>query len=356
MVGFALMAVALEGRLLYLQAVDKEFLSAQGDSRHLANVNISAHRGPITDRHGEMLAVSTPVDSIAADPQEMGPAMNRLAELALALGMGESSLARKITSNPDRQFIWLRRHMRPDLAAQVMQLGIPGIETRREYHRYYPSGEVTSHVIGFTNIDDWGQEGLELAFNYYLEGKEGSKRVLRDRFRRTIQDVELIDPAQPGRTLATSLDLRLQYLAYRELKQAVQDNGANSGSIVILDVETGEVLAMVNQPSYNPNDGAQRKPGPIRNRAVTDIFEPGSSFKPFVVAAALESGRYQADSLIDTSPGFVEVSGSVVIKDPSNLGEIDVTTVLAKSSNVGMTKIALGLGQQDLWTVLSDFG
>ena len=186
MVGFALMAVALEGRLLYLQAVDKEFLSAQGDSRHLVDVAISAHRGPITDRHGEMLAVSTPVDSIAADPQEMGPAMNRLAELALALGMGESSLARKITSNPDRQFIWLRRHMRPDLAAQVMQLGIPGIETRREYRRYYPSGEVTSHVIGFTNIDDWGQEGLELAFNHYLEGKEGSKRVLRDRFRRTI--------------------------------------------------------------------------------------------------------------------------------------------------------------------------
>ena len=356
MVGFALMAVALEGRLLYLQAVDKEFLSAQGDSRHLVNVNISAHRGPITDRHGEMLAVSTPVDSIGVNPQKIRSAMNRLAELALALDTDEGSLARKITSNLDRQFIWLERHLRPDLAARVMQLGIPGIETRREYHRYYPSGEVTSHVIGFTNIDDWGQEGLELAFNHYLEGKEGSKRVLRDRFRRTIQDVELIDPAQPGRTLATSLDLRLQYLAYRELKQAVQDNGANSGSVVILDVETGEVLAMVNQPSYNPNDGAQRKPGPIRNRAVTDIFEPGSSFKPFVVAAALESGRYQADSLIDTSPGFVKVSDSVVIEDPNNLGEIDVTTVLAKSSNVGMTKIALELGQQDLWTVLSDFG
>ena len=356
MMGFALMAVALGGRLLYLQAVDKEFLSAQGDSRHLVDVAISAHRGPITDRHGEMLAVSTPVDSIAANPQKIRPAMNRLAELALALDLDEGLLARKIMSNLDRQFIWLERHLRPDSAARVMQLGIPGIETRREYRRYYPSGEVTSHVIGFTNIDDWGQEGLELAFNHYLEGKEGSKRVLRDLLGRTVQDVELIDPAQPGRTLATSLDLRLQYLAYRELKQAVQDNGANSGSVVILDVETSEVLAMVNQPSYNPNDGAQRKPGPIRNRAVTDIFEPGSSFKPFVVAAALESGRYQADSLIDTSPGFVKVSDSVVIEDPNNLGEIDVTTVLAKSSNVGMTKIALELGQQDLWTVLSDFG
>ncbi len=356
MVGFALMAVALEGRLLYLQAVDKEFLSAQGDSRHLVDVAISAHRGPITDRHGEMLAVSTPVDSIAANPQKIRPAMNRLAELALALDLDEGLLAQKIMSNLDRQFIWLERHLRPDSAARVMQLGIPGIETRREYRRYYPSGEVTSHAIGFTNIDDWGQEGLELAFNHYLEGKEGSKRALRDLLGRTVQDVELIDPAQPGRTLVTSLDLRLQYLAYRELKQAVQDNGANSGSVVILDVETGEVLAMVNQPSYNPNDGAQRKPGPIRNRAVTDIFEPGSSFKPFVVAAALESGRYQADSLIDTSPGFVEVSGSVVIEDPNNLVEIDVTTVLAKSSNVGMTKIALELGQQDLWTVLSDFG
>jgi len=356
MMGFALMAVALGGRLLYLQAVDKEFLSAQGDSRHLVDVAIPAHRGPITDRHGEMLAVSTPVDSIAANPQKIRPAMNRLAELALALDLDEGLLAQKIMSNLDRQFIWLERHLRPDSAARVMQLGIPGIETRREYRRYYPSGEVTSHVIGFTNIDDWGQEGLELAFNHYLEGKEGSKRVLRDLLGRTVQDVELIDPAQPGRTLATSLDLRLQYLAYRELKQAVQDNGANSGSVVILDVETSEVLAMVNQPSYNPNDGAQRKPGPIRNRAVTDIFEPGSSFKPFVVAAALESGRYQADSLIDTSPGFVKVSDSVVIEDPNNLGEIDVTTVLAKSSNVGMTKIALELGQQDLWTVLSDFG
>ncbi len=356
MMGFALMAVALGGRLLYLQAVDKEFLSAQGDSRHLVDVAIPAHRGPITDRHGEMLAVSTPVDSIAANPQKIRLAMNRLAELALALDLDEGLLAQKIMSNLDRQFIWLERHLRPDSAARVMQLGIPGIETRREYRRYYPSGEVTSHVIGFTNIDDWGQEGLELAFNHYLEGKEGSKRVLRDLLGRTVQDVELIDPAQPGRTLATSLDLRLQYLAYRELKQAVQDNGANSGSVVILDVETSEVLAMVNQPSYNPNDGAQRKPGPIRNRAVTDIFEPGSSFKPFVVAAALESGRYQADSLIDTSPGFVKVSDSVVIEDPNNLGEIDVTTVLAKSSNVGMTKIALELGQQDLWTVLSDFG
>ena len=356
MMGFVLMAIALEGRLLYLQTVDREFLSAQGDSRHFVNVKISAHRGPITDRHGEVLAVSTPVDSIGANPQKIRPAMNRLAELALALDIDEGSLTRKITSNLDRQFILLKRHLRPDLAARIVQLGIPGIETRREYHRYYPSGEVTSHVIGFTNIDDWGQEGLELAFNHYLEGEEGSKRVLKDRFRRTIQDVELIDPAQPGRTLATSLDLRLQYLAYRELKQAVQDNGANSGSVVILDVETGEVLAMVNQPSYNPNDGAQRKPGPIRNRAVTDIFEPGSSFKPFVVAAALESGRYHADSLIDTSPGFVEVSDSVVIEDPNNLGEIDLTTVLAKSSNVGMTKIALELGQQDLWTVLSDLG
>lgn len=356
MMGFALMAVALGGRLLYLQAVDKEFLSAQGDSRHLVDVAISAHRGPITDRHGEMLAVSTPVDSIAANPQKIRSAMNRLAELALALDLDEGLLAQKIMSNLDRQFIWLERHLRPDSAARVMQLGIPGIETRREYRRYYPSGEVTSHAIGFTNIDDWGQEGLELAFNHYLEGKEGSKRVLRDLLGRTVQDVELIDPAQPGRTLVTSLDLRLQYLAYRELKQAVQDNGANSGSVVILDVETSEVLAMANQPSYNPNDGAQRKPGPIRNRAVTDIFEPGSSFKPFIVAAALESGRYQADSLIDTSPGFVKVSDSVVIEDPNNLGEIDVTTVLAKSSNVGMTKIALELGQQDLWTVLSDFG
>ncbi|MGE4659124.1 MAG: penicillin-binding transpeptidase domain-containing protein [Gammaproteobacteria bacterium] len=356
LVGFALMAAALEGRMFYLQVVNKEFLSAQGNDRHLNDVKISAHRGSITDRHGEMLAVSTPVDSIGVDPHKIKPELGRLAELARALEMDEGLLERRITSSLDKKFILLRRHMRPDFAARVMQLGIPGLETRREYHRYYPSGEVTGHVIGFTDIDDWGQEGLELAFNHWLKGEDGVKRVMKDRLERIIQDVELVSPSRPGRTLVTSLDLRLQYLAYRELQQAVVDKSANAGSVVILDVDTGEVLAMVNQPSYNPNNRAQLQGARIRNRAVTDIFEPGSSFKPLIIAAALESGRYQADSLIDTSPGFIEVGGNFIITDTSNLGEVDVTTVLAKSSNVGITKIALDLERQSLWTVLSDLG
>jgi cell division protein FtsI (penicillin-binding protein 3) len=284
------------------------------------------------------------------------PAMDRLGELAEVLELDEDWLARRVTSSPDREFVYLRRHLRPDHAARALQLGLPGVATLREYRRYYPAGEVAGHVLGFTDIDDSGQEGLELAFDYWLRGETGSKRVIQDRLGRIIEDVERIHPARPGKTLAASIDLRLQYLAYRELKRAVTENGALSGSVVILDATTGEVLAMVNQPSYNPNDRSQLDVARYRNRAVTDIFEPGSSFKPFVVAAALESGRYQPDSKVDTSPGYLRVGGKVLTQDHNNLGEIDVTTLLAKSSNVGAAKLALELEQESLWAVLSSFG
>jgi len=354
--GFACAGVILEGRVLYLQVLEKDFLSAQGDDRHLRTLQISAHRGTITDRHGEPLAVSTPVDSVWANPQEVKPAMERLGELADVLEVEEDWLARRITSSLDREFVYLRRHLRPDHAARALQLGLPGVATLREYRRYYPAGEVVGHLIGFTNIDDQGQEGLEFEFDFWLQGESGSKRVLQDRLGRVIEDVELISPSRPGRTLTTSVDLRLQYLAYRELKRAITDNGAVSGSVVILDATTNEVLAMVNQPSYNPNDRAQLEASRYRNRAVTDIFEPGSSFKPFVVAAALETGKYHADSIIDTSPGYLRVDGKVLTQDYNNLGKIDVTTVLAKSSNVGAAKLALELDRGDLWSVLSRFG
>ena len=346
----------LEGRILYLQVLKKDFLSAQGDDRHVRTVQISAHRGSITDRHGEPLAVSTPVDSIWANPQELKPAMERLGELARALELDEDWLARRITSSLDREFVYLRRHLRPDHAVQVQQLGIPGVATLREYRRYYPAGEVVGHLIGFTNIDDIGQEGLEYEFDYWLRGESGAKRVIQDRLGRVIEDVELVSPSRPGKALRASLDLRLQYLAYRELKQAITENGALSGSVVILDAQTGEVLAMVNQPSYNPNNRAQLDASRYRNRAATDIFEPGSSFKPFVIAAALESGRYGPDSIVDTSPGFLRVDGKVITQDNNNLGKIDVTTILAKSSNVGAAKLALELDQRDLWAALSRFG
>jgi cell division protein FtsI (penicillin-binding protein 3) len=348
--------VMLEGRVFYLQVFKKDFLSAQGDNRHMRTVQISAHRGSITDRNGEPLGVSTPVDSVWVNPQELKPAMNRLGELASILELDEDWLARRITSNPEKEFVYLRRHMQPEHAARALQAGIPGIATQREYRRYYPAGEVAGHIVGFTNIDDVGQEGLEYEFDYWLRGETGAKRVIRDRLGRVIEDVELVAPSRPGKILRASLDLRIQYLAYRELKKAITDNQALSGSVVVLDVETGEVLAMVNQPSYNPNDRAQFDASRYRNRAVTDIFEPGSSIKPFIVAAALESGRYEASSIIDTSPGHLRVGGRVITQDSRNLGEIDVTTILAKSSNVGAAKLALDLDQEFLWSSLSKFG
>jgi cell division protein FtsI (penicillin-binding protein 3) len=353
---FACGAVALEARMLYLQLFDHEFLAAQGDDRHIRTVQISAHRGPIVDRNGELLAVSTPVDSIWANPGELRTELDRIDALAGVLELDPAALARRITSNLDREFVYLARHLSPANAARVLSLGLPGVYTQREYRRYYPNGEVTGHLLGFTDIDDAGQEGLELAFDYWLSGATGAKRIVRDRFGRIVEDVDLIRAPRDGRELRTSVDLRLQYLAYRELKRAVTENGAASGSVVILEPHTGEVLAMVNQPTFNPNDRAQRADAEIyRNRAVTDIFEPGSAFKPFVLAAALESGRFSADSIVDTTPGYVEVGGET-FEDPRNLGPITLTTLLARSSNVGAVKLALQLEPRELWSTLTRFG
>ena len=346
LVGFALCAAALEGRILYLQLVDKDFLEGQANDRHLRTVQISAHRGSLTDRFGEPLAVSTPVDSIYANPKELKTALDRLGELAALLDQDDAWLARRITSNLEREFVFLARHVVPATAQQVLALGLPGVGTVREYRRYYPAGEVTGHVIGFTNVDDRGQEGLEAAFDHWLKGESGSKRVLQDRRGQVIRDVELLQAARPGRDLRTSIDLRIQYLAYRELKAAVSDSRALSGSVVVLDPRTGEVLAMVNQPAYNPNDRSQYRPENYRNRAVTDIFEPGSSFKPLVMAAALESGAYNPRSIIDTSPGSMSINNRIITEDKSKFGRIDLTTVLAQSSNVGAARVALTMEPQ----------
>lgn len=355
LVGFAAAALALEGRILYLQVVDKDFLAEQANDRHLRTRQISAHRGSLTDRHGEPLAVSTPIDTIYANPQELKPELYRLGELAAALDQDEAWLARRITSKLEQEFVFLERQALPGKVTKVLRLGLPGVSTIREYRRYYPAGEVTAHVLGFTDVDDHGLEGLEAAFDHWLKGENGSKRVLQDQRGTIIKDVELLAAARPGRDLRTSLDLRLQYLAYRELKAAVAESRARSGSVVILDPGTGEVLAMVNQPSYNPNDRAQYGVETYRNRAVTDMFEPGSTFKPFVMAEALDSGDYTPISLVD-SQGALIVNDRIVTEEGSELGRVSLTTVLAQSSNVGAARVALTREPHAIWDVLSGFG
>ncbi len=352
---FALLAASLVARAVHLQVLDKDFLNKEADTRHLRTEKIVAHRGTITDRNGEPLAISTPVDSIWANPKQLAPAVDSVPQLARVLGVDADLLIRRITRSMDKEFLYLKRHLSPEKAQQVLDLDLPGVNVQREYRRYYPAGEVTGHLVGFTDIDDQGQEGLELAFNHWLAGESGAKRVLKDRLGRPVENVESIRPPRHGKELRSSIDLRIQYLAYRALKAAIRQFNAQSGSIVVLDVDSGEVLAIVNQPSYNPNDRSQFSAERYRNRAITDIFEPGSSIKPLVVAAALETGDYRPSSVIDTAPGFVQV-GPKTIEDRRNLGRVNLTTILARSSNVGATKLAMSLPADRLWTTMTGFG
>ena len=353
-------ALLLAGLVLVLRAVDLQvlkhgFLAEQGAERFMRNARIPAHRGAIVDRFGEPLAVSTPVDTVWTNPAELAAAPEQLPRLAKALIRDREWLTRRVTSNLESPFLVLAKQLQPDEAARVKGLGIPGVYLQREYRRYYPAGEVTGHLLGFTGADDQGQEGLELAFEQKLAGEDGAKRVIQDRLGRVVENVDSVRAPRPGEELATSIDLRIQYLAYRELKSAIREFQARAGSVVVIDVRSGEVLAMVNQPSFNPNDRTQFDVDRYRNRAATDIFEPGSSIKPFVVAAALGSGRFNPHSVIDTSPGFVKV-GIKVIEDHHNLGAVDLATILAKSSNVGMAHIALALDKATIWTTLNGLG
>lgn len=356
LLGIMLAVVAgLIWRAVDLQILHKDFLQGQGDARHLRVVSIPAHRGMITDRHGEPLAISTPVDSIWANPQDLLTARDEWNQLAKTLGVNRAWLKERIERNATREFVYLKRHVQPELAEQVMALGIPGVSLQREYRRYYPAGEVAAHLIGFTNVDDAGQEGLERSFESVLHGTPGSMRVVKDRLGRIVETVERVNEPVPGRDLALSIDRRIQYIAYRELKAAVQMNRAKSGSAVVLDVNTGEVLAMVNQPAFNPNNRDSLRSDHYRNRAVTDLYEPGSTVKPFTVAVALESGQYEPTTLLDTTPGTLRV-GPNTIRDVHDYGLIDVTTLIAKSSNVGTGKLALSLPPEQLWRKFSAMG
>ena len=351
---FAVAAVML-WRAVDLHVLNKDFLQSQGNARYMRTMPVAAHRGVITDRHGDPLAVSTPVDSVWINPAEFMTARSSWNQLIKLLSLKTDKVERLVLQRAKREFVYLKRHIRPELAEKVAALNVAGVYLQREYHRYYPTGEVAAHVLGFTNIDDAGQEGLELAYNDWLRGKSGRKMVIKDRLGRTIKHVESIQAAEPGKDLILSIDRRLQYLTYRELKRAVQKYKAKSGSAVILDTKTGEVLAMVNQPSYNPNNRSKLKSSHLRNRAVTDVFEPGSTIKPFTVAAALESGKFNSNSIIDTSPGYYRI-GKYVVQDVKNYGRINLSTILAKSSNMGASKLALGISAKNLTDVHSRIG
>lgn len=343
MLGLVLIGLALlAGRIVDLHVFDRTFLQGQGDARTLRVDPIPAHRGMITDRHGEPLAISTPVVTLWANPQDLPDDRIQRLRLAQALGQDPEALNARIERYADREFMYLRRRMTPVDAQAVLDLRVPGVHKRAEYKRYYPAGEVIAQLIGVTNIDDHGQEGLELAYQSYLSGEPGRRRVLKDRRGRLVRDLEVLKEAEPGGDLTLAIDQRLQYMAYRELKSAVDENDADGGVLVMLDAETGEVLAMANQPSYNPNNRAGLAPGGLRNRAIVDVFEPGSVMKPLAMSALLETGRFPPDTVIDTSPGWMVIDG-YTIKDVANYGELTLSGILEKSSNIGMSKLALQL-------------
>jgi len=352
----SLASLGLVARAFDLQVVRKEFYQSQGDARFLREVPIAVSRGTIFDRNGEPLAVSTPVMSIWANTSEVLESEDRLPQLAKAIGMDTGELKQYLMQRSEREFVYLRRQMRPDAAQAVLDLGIPGVNGQREYRRYYPSGEVTSHILGFTNIDDHGQEGLELAFDDWLAGKPGAKRVIRDRMGHIVEDVEQVRAPQPGRNLTLSIDRRIQFLAYNELKNTLEQSQADSGSMVIIDVTTGEVLAMVNLPTYNPNALRSSTPSQRRNRSMTDVVEPGSTIKPVVMAAALSSGKYTPNGpLVDTGNGhFYYMTHD--IRDTHAYGMLSPTGVIQKSSNIGAAKIAMTLDTSLLYDTYRAFG
>jgi cell division protein FtsI (penicillin-binding protein 3) len=357
---FMLSAFGIGAVLLLVRAVDLQvrrtgFLQEHGDARAVRVVAVPAHRGMITDRNGEPLAISTPVDSVWMNPREVRATGQDLDALARLLGYDGAELRALVRERAGREFVYLRRQIAPEQAQRVAALKLPGVYLQREYRRYYPAGEITAHLLGFTNVDDTGQEGIELAFDHWLRGVPGSKRVLRDSLGRIVQDIESIAPASPGRALTLGIDRRVQYLAHRELKRAVLEHHARGGSLVVLDVRTGEVLAMVSQPAFNPNNRVQLRSSLYRNRAATDLFEPGSTMKPFTIAAALASGRFRPDTPVDARSGMLRVS-SHTIRDIHDYGLLDVAGVIRKSSNVGAAKIALAIGPQPIHDLFRALG
>lgn len=348
--------LALVLRLFYLGVLDRGFLVKQSDSRALRVINTAAYRGMITDRYGEPLAMSTLVSSVCGDPQLLKLNDKQYTALAKLLHVSKKSLKQSIASQATKQFIYLKRHLPLSIDSQLKALHLPGVFVQHEFKRYYPQGSVAAQVVGFTNIDDKGQEGLELAYNNWLTGVPGRRLVMKDRLGNVIDNVNQLKQSKQGRNLVLSLDHRIQYQAYQALQQAVSNYHADSGSVVVLDVQTGEILAMVNMPTYNPNHRVNVIKGAYRNRAVTDLFEPGSTMKAFSVASALATGEYTPESVVDTNPGWMMLNGYTIKDDGLNNGKITVTQVLQKSSNVGIAKITLAAKDDHLWQMLNSVG
>jgi cell division protein FtsI (penicillin-binding protein 3) len=337
----------LGARSLYLQAMRTDFLQEKGDARYSRVIDVPATRGKIVDRHGDALAVSTPVKSVWAIPSDAQFPGTEKRKLAQLLGIDSSELDRKL-ADPTRDFVYLKRQLPPQTADAVAALGLQGVHQHREFRRYYPGGEVTAHVIGFTGVDDAGQEGVELAFQQHLGGKPGSRRVIKDRLGHIVEDVESIRSAQDGRDLALSIDGKLQSLAFSALKGAVEQHRAKAGALVALDVRTGEILALANVPSYNPNNRARLTGAQLRNRAVTDLFEPGSTLKPFTIALALETGKVAPSTLVATGPGRLTIA-NYTIRDVHPAASLSIAQVIQKSSNVGSAKLALAMPREAMW-------
>jgi cell division protein FtsI (penicillin-binding protein 3) len=349
LLGFA----GLFARGIYLQSLHKEFLQQKGDARYSRTLTLQAHRGKITDRNGELLAISSPVESVWASPPDVKINKSQKQALGKLLGLKSEDVDKKF-ANLQREFVYLKRRVSPNLAAQVMSLNIPGVFLEREYKRFYPAGDVTAHVVGFTDINDVGQEGFELAQNAHLSGKAGSRKVIKDRQGRIVEDLEDVKVPQDGKDLVLSIDRRIQYLAFRELAEAVEKHKAKAGAVVVLDAKTGEVLAMVNLPTYNPNNPVNIV-GKTRNRVITDTFEPGSTLKPMTAAAAMEFGDFKPDTKIQTAPGYMTI-GTATIHDAHPHDALTVSEVIQKSSNVGSAKMALSLKREAIWSTFNQFG
>jgi len=354
-IGLVLCTLGLFARAVYLTVIDQSFLKKQGEARMLRTLSIPAYRGMILDRNKNPLAISTPVVAVWINPQDFSIKAPNVNKLLRILKLSKRQV-KKLLKKRDREFVYLKRGLSPEIGSQVKALNVSGVYLLREFRRFYPAGAVTAHVLGMTNIDDHGQEGLELAYEHWLRGVSGKKQVIKDRLGHIIADVATLKRSEPGHDLQLSIDRRVQFLAHDVLAQAVTAERAKSGSVVVLDARSGEVLAMVNLPSYNPNLRHRIHGSRYRNRAATDVFEPGSVIKAFTIAAALKSKRYTPRTRVNTAPGWLDVEGKRIHDEGHHAGLMTITNILTRSSNVGVTKVALSLRENSLYRLLKEVG